>query len=257
MQRGSDVVLIADLITADNWITGEAFERILEKTCEIVRHRRRSAREVFPASFGAQVSESALRALNETVAISMQGQFRQALGLNEKKFCADATAALRYFDLIDRLNKFGFEYRTADYDLRQQLEETIARLKSSEEVNGKLPHKWWEANFFPEILGLYAALFREKPTATFNRDSNTLPGAAFVFVREIIYEVKLSRNAETLFFVSEIDGLDLEEWQFHSEEALRNKINSWLKIKVSGTSELSLWEENSKFYESLLWQRCQ
>lgn len=230
----------------------EAFERILNKTTEIVRKRRVKPKNLFPASFDGEVLERARQILNETVAISMQHQFLQAMDLDEASFVENAAAALKYLEVIDRFNSLGFEYPTASIELRGELERTAKGLDSNGSPKSKRPLEWWEANFYPEAISLFAALFQEKPTASFNPDTNTLPGAALVFVSEVITEVKVSKNADSLFFAAGIDGIEMDDWQFHSKNALRKKLYFWMNKPSKTSKSMKLWEEYRQFYDASL-----
>jgi hypothetical protein len=242
------MVIIADLICADDWISSEALQSIILKTSEVMEKRRTNRKG--SSSFSDEVLESARQILNETVAISLQRQFMQEMQLDELGFAKDASAALKYFEVIDRFNLLGFEYPTASAELRQQLERTAKYLEM--DPAPKPPKQWWEATFYPETLGLFSALFQERPTASYNPDTKAQPGAALVFVSEIITEVKVSKNAGSLFIAAENYGLDLDEWQFHSNYALRKKLYSWLGEPKTKPNGEKIWQENRRFYEDCL-----
>jgi hypothetical protein len=244
------MVVIADLICADDWISREALQRIIFKTTKVMKKRRINKKE--SSSFSDEVLESARQILNETVAISLQRQLMQEMDLDELGFAKSASAALKYFEVIDRFNLLGFEYPTADMELRQQLERTAKFLKIDATQSTKLPKQWWEGTFYPETLGLFSALFQEKPTASYNPDTKDQNGAALVFIGELVTEVKVSRNADSLFFAAEVYGLDLSEWQFHSNNALRNKLYFWLGEPKAKPDGEKIWQENRRFYEACL-----
>jgi hypothetical protein len=185
--------------------------------------------------------------LNETIAIAYQNQFLQVLGLDHDRFVSDAAAALRYFDEVDRFIPFGFEYETAGPELRDQLRGVVEASNRPDHGNPYRGRQHWEAVFFPEVLGLFWAIFDEEPTPSFNPDTGRGPSAAIVFLSEIVYAVRQSRSAEALFSACRFARLDLPDWELNSHDAVRNKIAFWKK-KTSSAGTKELWRKAGDFF---------
>jgi hypothetical protein len=245
------IVDLAGCLSSRSWISEEAFDTIISATAKVMRDRGRNPRDIKPEHFPLHLRSRALAQLNETIAIAYQNQFQQVLDLDRDRFVSDAAAALRYFDEVDRLIPYGFKYETAGPELRDQLRGVVAAPISLDEGESYAGRHHWEAVFFPEVLGLFWALFDEEPTATFNPDTGISPSAAIVFLFEIVYAVRESRSAEALFSASRIAHFNLPDWELNSYDAVRNKIAFWKK-KTSAAGTKELWREAADFFRRQL-----
>lgn len=241
---------IASCLASDTWVSKDAFRIIVEATCKAMRDRLRNPRKLSGADFHEHTLERARGCLNETLSVSFQNQFRQAIGLDREQFISDAAAALRYFETIDRLVKLGFiEFETANAELREQLQGVV---QSGVEEQGAEPYRGrhvWEASFYPEALGLYSALFEEEPLATANRATGKSENPTNVFLSETVYAVRQSSALNQLEGAAATNGIELPDWELQGPDAMRNRIAKWKKFKTkTGTSPVPLYRENASFY---------
>ena len=243
---------LARCLSSTEWVEDEAFTRVIAHTIAVMRERPRKPVDIDLPSFPPPVLARARAILNETIAMSFQCQFQQVASIDPARVARDAEAALRYFDLMDSLQRIGFKYETASPSLRAQLEATVKTHKEEGSRTGYKGRNHWEARFFPEVLGLFWALFQEEPAATMNRDTGRSQSAALVFIKQVLCEVHASDAAGDLYIASRFAGLEFDDWTVHSDEALRNKVSKWKKQPAAAPKKPSEWIENGLSFKAYL-----
>lgn len=242
---------LAGCIKSTEWIDERAFERIVERTFASMRNRPRNPVSTSIHDIPRCVLDRARALLNETIAFSHMCQFQQIASLDFDQIASDAAAALRYFDLMDGMRRIGFGYETASPELRSQLESTVRNYEHDRGLPAYRGRNHWEARFYPEVLGLFQALFGEEPAASLNQDTGKSESPALVFIAQIITEIPASNAADDLFRASQFAGLDFEDWTYHSGEALRNKVSDWKKRPKHASVEEKEWVKNARGFKAL------